>query len=313
MSLSSISRLASSLLAIAPEVRDALSGGQPVVALESTLITHGLPHPLAIEAAQRAEAAVRAGGAVPATIAVADGQIRVGLSERELVALAAEPAPWKVSRQNLAAALGRTGWSGTTVAATMIAAHRCGIEVFATGGIGGVHRGGESSMDISADIDELARTPVVVVCAGPKSILDVPRTMELLETRGVPVVGWGTDELAGFFSVRSGLPLTVRVDSADEAAALIMRHRALGLGSGLLFAVPLPADQAVAQEEVQAAIDQAESEAARAAVRGPATTPWVLSRLAELTDGRTVTANLALIENDARVAASLAVALKRQP
>jgi len=311
VSLSSSSRLPESLLAIAPEVSDALAVGRPVVALESTLITHGLPHPLALDAARRAEAAVRAGGAVPATIAVADGRIRVGLTSDELEALAAEPAPWKVSRQNLAASLGRAGWSGTTVAATMIAAHGSGISVFATGGIGGVHRGGGRSMDVSADLDELARTPVAVVCAGPKSILDVALTMEVLETRGVPVVGWGTHELAGFFSTGSGQPVPMRIDSAGEAAALARRHWALGLGSGLLFAVPLSSHQGIPRDEMEAVIARAEAEATRAGVFGPATTPWILSRLAELTGGRTVAANLALIENDAHIAASLAVALRQ--
>lgn len=298
-----------SLLVVAREVSQALADGRAVVALESTLVTHGLPAPRNLEAARRAEAAVRRGGAVPATIAIEGGRIRVGLVGDELEALAADPTPWKVTRQNLAASLGRPGWSGTTVAATMIAARRAGIDVFGTGGIGGVHRGGERSMDVSADLTELARTPMAVVCAGPKSILDAPRTLEVLETQGVPVIGWGTHELPGFFSTGSGLRIQQRVDSATQAAALVQRHQALSLGSGILFVVPLPAGEALPREEAEAAIERAEREAVDAGVRGSATTPWILSRVAELTDGRSVQANLALIENDARVAASLAVAL----
>ncbi len=296
-------------LEVAPEVAAALAEGRPVVALESTLITHGLPFPHNLEAASRAEDAVRAGGAVPATVAIGGGAIRVGLDRGGLEELAQVVGAWKVTRQNMAAALGRGAWSGTTVSATMIAARMAGVEVFATGGIGGVHRGGERSMDISADLDELARTPVAVVCAGPKSILDVPRTLEVLETRGVPVVGWDTDELAGFFSVASGISLAQRVGSAREAADLVRRQRALGLASGILFCVPIPAQAALPREITELAIGQAEAEAAAAGVRGPRSTPWILSRVAELTEGRSVQANLALIENDARIGAELASAL----
>lgn len=297
------------LLAVGPEVAAALEAGRPVVALESTLITHGLPHPLNLEAAGRAEAAVRAGGAVPATVAIASGAIRVGLERHQIEELARVEGAWKVSRQNLAAALGRDAWSGTTVSATMIAARLAGIEVFATGGIGGVHRGGERSMDISADLEELARTPIAVICAGPKSILDVARTMEVLETRGVPVVGWDTDELPGFFSIDSGIALDQRIGSAREAADLLRRQRSLGLGSGILFCVPIPAGDALPREEAESAIAHAERDAAAAGVHGPRSTPWVLARVAELTGGRSVQANLALIENNARVAAELAGAL----
>ncbi|MEO7119328.1 MAG: pseudouridine-5'-phosphate glycosidase [Candidatus Limnocylindrales bacterium] len=301
--------MTSDLLTLSPEVADALVEGRPVVALESTLVTHGLIPPRNIEAARLAEAAVRAGGAVPATVAIHGHRILVGLSGAQLDALAAASDPWKAARHNLAAALGRPGWSGTTVSATMIAAHLAGIEVFATGGIGGVHRDGESSMDISSDLDELARTPVAVVCAGPKSILDVPRTLEALETRGVPVVGWATDELAGFFSETSGLKTAIDVADARSAAALWRRHRALGLTSGMVFAVPLPAASGLPREEIEIAISQAEREAVRVGVRGAAATPWILARLAALTDGRTVDANLALIANDAGIAADLATAL----
>jgi pseudouridylate synthase len=300
------------LVAISDEVGVALAQGQAIVALESTLITHGLPYPSNLEAARAAEAAIRSAGAVPATVAIADGAVRVGLSAEDLEAVAAAVDPWKVSRQNLAAALARKGWSGTTVSATMIAARLAGIRVFATGGIGGVHRGGQDSFDISADLEELTRTAVAVVCAGPKSILDVPRTMEVLETRGVPVVGWMTDELPGFFTVRSGLRVGSRVDSAAEAAALVERHWRLGLGSSVLFVVPLPVGAALPDEEAQQAIVRASAEVESTGITGPATTPSILARVAELTDGRSVLANLALIENNARVAAEIANALLRQ-
>jgi pseudouridine-5'-phosphate glycosidase len=297
------------LLDMAPEVARALAEGRPIVALESTLITHGLSYPANLDAARRSEAAVRAAGAIPATIATHDGQIRVGLDEVSLEQLAQARGVPKVSRQNLSGVLGRPGWAGTTVSATMIAAAMAGIRVFATGGIGGVHRGGEDSLDISADLDELARTPVAVVCAGPKSILDVGRTLEVLETRGVPVVGWGTDELPGFFSRTSGHRAPLRVDDATEAAALMRRHATLGLSSGILFCVPLPEAAAIPQGEMEAVIAAALHDVDVQGIHGPASTPAVLSRVAELTSGRSVTANLALIEHDAAIAASLAVAL----
>jgi pseudouridine-5'-phosphate glycosidase len=300
--------LATQLLHIAPEVRAALDDGRAVVALESTITTHGLPRPDNLHAARAAEAAVRAAGAVPATVATRDGRLLVGLEDGELEALAAAEGIPKVSRQNLAGVLTGAGWGGTTVSATMIAAHLAGIEVFATGGIGGVHRGGEASMDISADLDELARTPVTVVCAGPKSILDAGRTLEALETRGVPVLGWGSDEVAGFYSRSSGYRAPSRVDSAEQAARLITIQRGLGLATGILVTVPLPEDLALPDGEVAAAVEQAEAEAAAAGIHGPASTPFVLGRVAALTDGRSVRANLALIERDASVAGQIAVA-----
>ncbi len=299
------------LLTIAPEVERALAERAPIVALESTLITHGLPHPDNVAAARRSEAAVRSGGAIPATIALRDGRILVGLDEAQLDELGRATGVPKVSRQNLAGVLGSAGWAGTTVSATMIAAHLAGIEVFATGGIGGVHRGGEDTLDISADLGELARTPVSVVCAGPKSILDIPRTLEVLETRGVPVVGWGTDQVPGFFARESGHRAPLRVDDAAEAARLVRRHQALGLEGGLLFCVPIPESAAIPREEMEAVIDRAVRETEAAGIHGPAATPAVLSRIAVLTEGRSVRANLALIEHDAEVAASIAVALRR--
>jgi pseudouridine-5'-phosphate glycosidase len=282
---------------------------RPRVALESTLITHGLAWPQNLEAALRAESAVRAAGAQPATIAVGGGAVLVGLSADQLEALARATGALKASRSTLALALESGGWAGTTVAATMIIGARAGISVFATGGIGGVHRGGERSFDISADLDELARTPMVVVCAGPKAILDVDLTLEYLETRGVPVVGWQTDELAGFWSVGSGRRLAGSVESAAEAAGLAARHWSLGLAGAIVVSVPVPADAALAREESDAVIGQAIAEADARGVHGPAATPWILGRVAELTNGRSVAANLALIENNARVAGEIAVAL----
>ena len=300
---------ATDLLAVHPEVRDALADGAAVVALESTITTHGLPRPDNLEAARMAEAAVRESGAVPATVAVCDGRLLVGLTDEQLAELAEARDIPKVSRQNLAGVLARPGWGGTTVSATMIAAHLAGIGVFATGGIGGVHRGGESSMDISADLGELGRTPVTVVCAGPKSILDVGRTLEALETRGVPVVGYGSDEVAGFYSRSSGYRAPLRVDTPDEAAALISTQRALGLDGGVLITQPLPPEIALPSDEVAAAVEQAESEAQAAGVHGPASTPFVLARVAHITDGRSVRANLEIIRRDAALAGGIAVAL----
>jgi pseudouridine-5'-phosphate glycosidase len=286
-----------------------VNAGRPRVALESTLITHGLAWPRNLEAARRAEAAVRASGAEPATIAILGGKVVVGLSDAQLEHLARAERPMKASRGTLALALESGGSAGTTVSATMILAGRAGITVFATGGIGGVHRGGASSFDVSSDLDELARTPVMVVCSGPKSILDVDLTLEYLETRGVPVVGWKTLELAGFYAVGSGWMLAGSVGGAGEAAALARRHWGLGLASGLLVAVPVPEVAALRREVADGAIDRAVAEAAAAGVHGPASTPWILARVAELTDGRSIDANLALIENNARVAGEIAVAL----
>jgi pseudouridine-5'-phosphate glycosidase len=297
------------MLEVAPRISSALARGWGVVALESTLITHGFARPLNLDAARRAEAAVRSMGAEPATIAVGDGRLRVGLSDAQLEALAADEGALKASRATLAAALGGTSWAGTTVSATMIGAHRAGIRVFATGGIGGVHRGGAQTLDISADLEELARTPVLVVCSGPKSILDVDLTLEYLETRGVPIVGWRTRELAGFYSRTSGRELAGSVADAAQAAALAVRHWQLGLGTGLLVCVPVPVEAALSRDEADAAITHALAEEGQAGVHGPGSTPWVLARVAELTRGRSVTANLALIENNAHVAGQIAVAL----
>lgn len=302
-------------LVLAPEVRDALAGGRPVVALESTLISHGLPYPQNLEVARASEAAVRTGGAVPATIAISAGRILVGLDDGELETLATAPegSVRKASRPSLAAALAADGWSATTVSATMIAAHAAGIRVLATGGIGGVHRGAlggaNPTLDISSDLEELARTPVTVVCAGPKAILDVPATLEYLETRGVPVVTIGQPEVPGFFARSSGIASPHVVANTHEAARMVDVQLGLDAGGGVLVCVPPPAESALSDHVARAAIERATAEADGARVSGPALTPWLLARVAELTDGASVRANTALIVNDARVGGELSVAL----
>lgn len=306
-------------LAIAPEVAAALAAGQPVVALESTLISHGLPYPQNIEVASASEAAVRESGSVPATVAVHDGRLLVGLDPDALHALATAPAGSvrKAARPSLAMALAEGGWAATTVSATMIAAHAAGITVFATGGIGGVHRGalGEPgsttvpSFDISSDLQELGRTPMVVVCAGPKAILDVPATLEYLETQGVPVIAIGQDELPGFFARSSGLRAPFATPDLAGAADVVTTHLGLGLGSGALVCVPVPADVALPDDVARDAVMRAVADAAAAGVGGPALTPWLLARIAEITEGRSVRANTALIVNDAHQAGHLAARL----
>jgi pseudouridine-5'-phosphate glycosidase len=308
-------------LAVAPEVADALRTGRPVVALESTLISHGLPFPRNLEVAAAAEAAVRESGAVPATIAIRDGRLIVGLDAAALVELATAAGVWKVARPTLAGALAAGVLGATTVSATMLACAAAGIRVFATGGIGGVHpRAYETvrapdggwrppSLDVSVDLEELARTPVVVVCAGPKAILDVRGTLEVLESRGVPVVALGTEELPGFFSRASGIPAPQHVPDIETAADLARTHLALGLGSGVLICVPVPAADELPRAEAVAAIGRATAEAEAAGIHGPALTPWVLQRVADLTDGRSIRANTALIINNARVAGLLAAAV----
>jgi pseudouridine-5'-phosphate glycosidase len=306
-------------LTIQNEVADALATGRPVVALESTLISHGLPHPANVEVARASETAVRQSGAVPATIAIRDGRILVGLDDAALEALATAPAGsvLKAARPSLSAALTRAGWSATTVSATMIAAHAAGIGVFATGGIGGVHRGAigmsgataPPTFDISSDLEELARTPIVVVCAGPKAILDVPATLEVLETRGVPVVAIGQADLPGFTARSSGIAAPWSVPDVDAAAELARAHLALGLGSAIVLCVPVPADVALPDEIARRVAEQAAREADTAGVHGPALTPWLLARIAAITDGASVRANTALIVNDALVAGQIAVLL----
>ncbi len=289
------------------EVTAALAAGRPVVALESTLIAHGLPWPANLETARAAEAAVRAEGAVPATIAVWEGRPTVGLDGARLQALAQAQDVPKASRRDLAVAVARGRTAATTVAATMFLAYKAGIRVFATGGIGGAHRG-PAAWDISADLLELARTPVAVVCAGAKSILDIPRTLEILETHGVLVAGYGTDEFPAFYLRSSGEPVTARVDTPEEAARLLAAHWALE-GAGAVLAQPVAADTALEPEEWESALGRAEGQAAAEGVRGPAVTPFLLSRLVELTEGKSLRANQALVLANARLAARVSRAL----
>jgi pseudouridine-5'-phosphate glycosidase len=308
-------------LVVAPEVAAALAAGRPVVALESTLISHGLPFPQNLDVARASESAVRAAGAVPATVAIRDGRLLVGLDDAALESLATAPSGSirKAARPSLAIALAERGWAATTVSATMIAAHAAGIRVFATGGIGGVHRGalaggavGRSpSLDISSDLEELARTPMAVVCAGPKAILDVAATLEYLETRGVPVVAIGQDDLPGFFARSAGIPAPCSVPDVEAAANLVATHLALGVGSGIVVCAPVPAEAALPDALAREAVERAIHDADAAGVGGPALTPWLLARIASLTEGRSIRANTALIVNDARVAGRLAALLGR--
>ncbi len=306
-------------LDVNPEVADALGAGRPVVALESTLISHGLPYPQNLEVALASEAAVREADAVPATVAIRDGRLLVGLDEPSIEALATAPdgAVRKAARPSLAAALGAGGWAATTVSATMIAARAAGIDVFATGGIGGVHRGalasgaGTPSFDISSDLEELARTPMAVICAGPKAILDVPATLEYLETRGVSIVVVGQDEAARVLRPEPRGPARHRSPStSSEAARLAAAHLGLGLGSAILICVPVPEADALLPKTARTAIDHAIADADAARIAGPALTPWLLSRIAELTFGASVRANTALIVNNARVGGILAARLR---
>jgi pseudouridine-5'-phosphate glycosidase len=294
-------------LAVADEVRAALGAGRPVVALESTLIAHGLPWPANLETARAAEHAVREAGSVPATIAVWNGTPTVGLSDAQIESLARAKDVLKASRRDLATAVTQDRTAATTVAGTMYLALRAGIRVFATGGIGGAHRDTGQPFDISADLIELARTPVLVVSAGAKSILDLPRTLEILETLGVPVVGYRTDRFPAFYVRDSGLPVSARVESAAEAARLFAEHVRMG-GRGVLLTQPVAEDVALSAGEVEAAVAQAQQEATESGVRGGAVTPFLLARLAAITGGRTLRANQALIVANARLASQVACA-----
>ena len=295
-------------LDIRPEIRDALAAGLPVVALESTVISHGLPLPRNLETARQMEAAVRNAGAVPATIGLLDGRLVVGLSGAEIELLARAEHVAKVSRRDLAAVLNSRRAGATTVAATMIVAAQAGIRIFATGGIGGVHRGAQNNFDISADLNELARTPVAVICSGAKVILDLPRTLELLETLGVPVVGYGTNEFPAFYVRESRLSLDARVNSPQEAARLISVHWALGLSSGMMFCNPPPASNALGREEVESLIEAALKSAEAAGIQGKPVTPYLLDHFANASGGRTLETNIALLVSNARVAGQIAVA-----
>lgn len=291
------------------EVAEARATDAPIVALESTIITHGMPFPQNVETARLVEADVRAAGAVPATIAVLGGALHVGLEADELDSLGQAQNVAKLSRADMAACIATGGTGATTVAATMIAAHLAGIHVFATGGIGGVHRGAESSFDISADLQELAQTPVTVVAAGAKAILDLPKTFEVLETLGVPVIAYGQDMLPAFWSATSDMVAPLRMDTAAEIAKAQQTRTAMGLQGGQLVTNPIPQDAQIPAEELQPIIEQALSEAEAQAISAKAVTPFLLGRIFALTEGRSLTANIALVRNNARLAAQIAIAM----
>lgn len=298
------------LIQLSPEVATARAEGRAVVALESTIIAHGMPWPQNLDTAREVEDVIRAEGAVPATIAVIGGRIRVGLTDAELQQLAQAPDAMKLSRRDLPYAIATGQLGATTVAATMICAHLAGIEVFVTGGIGGAHRGAETSFDISADLQELARTPVAVVCAGAKSILDLGLTLEYLETHGVPVLSVGQDNFAAFFTPDSGLKADFRLDDAATQARFIRAKWALGLGGGVVVSNPVPAQAAMPREEIDAITAQALAEANVQGITGKAITPFLLARIKALTGGRSLATNIALVKHNAVVGARLAIALR---
>jgi len=292
-----------SFVDIMPEVKLAVQTGKPVVALESTVIAHGLPRPQNLDTAHRLQAVVRSEGAIPATVAILDGQVKIGLTDDELEVLANADQVVKVSRRDFSHVVGRGLTGATTVAGTMIAASWAGIQVMATGGIGGVHRGEEP--DVSADLPEIARTPMVVVCSGAKSILDLSATLEWLETHGVTVVGYGTDDLPGFYARSSGLPLEVRADTPASVSELWDTHTGLGMTGGMVVTVPPPEKEALSGIEIQSAINQALDQAVADGVRGKHTTPYLLQKVKELTGGASLRVNIALLENNARIASMI--------
>jgi len=302
-----IQKLPSSFV-VQSEVALALRTGLPVVALESAVITHGLPRPENMQLAQALEQEVRAAGAVPATVGLLDGKIHIGLSADGLNRLSNEDGARKISRRDFSIALARRENGGTTVAATLFAAHAAGIKVFATGGIGGVHRG--APFDVSADLPELGRSPLVGVCAGAKAILDLPATLEVLETQGVTVIGFGTDEFPAFYSSSSGLPVNLRVDDPEEIARIAREQWRLGLKSALLVVQPPPEDMALPANLVESWIQEALAEAQREKIAGAAVTPFLLTRVSQLSGGASLQSNLALLRNNARLAARIAAALQ---
>ncbi len=291
------------------EVAAARESGAPIVALETTILSHGMPYPQNLETAGSVERIVREAGAVPATIAVLRGEVHVGLDDAQLERVASEPM-LKLGRADLAYAIARGADGATTVAATAHCAAQAGVRVFATGGIGGVHRGAESTMDVSGDLDTLASTPIVVVCAGAKAILDLAKTMEALETRGVPVVGYRTNDLPAFWSRSSELPLSLRAESAEEVAAMLVAQEEAGLRSAIVVANPIATEEEIPSQEMQRYIDAAIAEAGAARISGKALTPWLLDRLFTLTEGRSLRANIALVRSNARLAAEIAVNLQ---
>ena len=296
-------------LTLGSEAAGALDRGAPVVALETTILSHGMPYPQNVETALAVEAIVREEGAVPATIAVLGGRIHAGLTREQIEYVGTASGVLKLSRADLAYAVASGKDGATTVAATMLCAHLAGIAVFATGGIGGVHRGAEETMDVSADIDEFARTPVAVVCAGAKALLDLPKTLEALETRGVPVAGFGTSEFPAFWSRTSGLPVPLRFDTPEEIARFLRVKAELGIAGGMLIANPIPAADEIPPDEMRGYIERAVEEARRERVTGKAVTPWLLDHILQLTSGRSLTANVALVKNNARLAARIARSL----
>ena len=294
-------------LDVSPEVAEALAAGKPVVALESTIISHGMPYPRNVETALLVEQTIRENGAVPATIAIIGGRLKAGLSKDEIEYLGkAGTKVAKASRRDIAALVARKADGATTVTTTMMIAHRAGISIFATGGIGGVHRGAEVTMDISADLEELGNTPVMVVCAGAKSILDLGLTLEYLETKGVPVIGYGTDELPAFYTRHSGFGVDYRADSPEELAAMFKAQRGLGLKGGMLVTNPIPEEYSMDKAVIDAAIDQAIKEASEKGIKGKETTPFLLAKVVELTGGDSLDSNIALVLNNARLAAKTA-------
>ena len=298
-------------LDIAPEVRQALDEGKPVVALESTIISHGMPYPQNVETALKVEEIIRENGAVPATIAIIGGRLRAGLSPEEIDYLGKKGRDVaKASRRDLAVICARGMDGATTVTTTMIIAHMAGIEVFATGGLGGVHRGAETTMDISADLEELAMTPVMVICAGAKSILDLGLTLEFLETRGVPVLGYQTDELPAFYTRHSGFGVDYRVDSPEELAQIFHTKREMGLKGGILVGNPIPEQYSMDKATIDAAIDQAIKEANEQGIHGKETTPFLLAKVSELTGGDSLESNIQLVFNNVALGAKTACALR---
>ena len=296
-------------LKFAPKVAEAMASNRPVVALESTIISHGMPYPQNVETAREVEALIRAEGAVPATIALFGGRIQVGLTDAELEQLGNAKQVAKVSRRDLPHLLATGGIGATTVAATMIAAHLAGIRVFVTGGIGGVHRGAATSFDISADLIELSKTPVAVVCAGAKAILDLNLTLEYLETFGVPVIGYRTDRFPAFFTRDSGLPVDFRMDTPEEVAAVIAMQTTLGYQGGMVVTNPIPEAAAMDSAEINGIIERALRAANTEGITGKRVTPFLLDRIKQLTDGRSLVANIALVKHNATVGAQVAVAL----
>jgi pseudouridine-5'-phosphate glycosidase len=294
------------LITPSAEVAKALSKGAPIVALESTIITHGMPYPQNLEVAQQVEADVRAAGAVPATMAVLNGTLRAGLDDSELEALAKAKGVAKLSRADIAACIAMGGTGATTVAATMIAARLAGVHVFATGGIGGVHKGAELSFDISADLMELAQTPVTVVAAGAKAILDIPKTLEVLETQGVPVIAYGQDDMPAFWSRESGISAPLRMDTAAQIAASHRLRGEMGIPGGQLIGNPIPQDAEIDAATLAPIIARAQADAQTHGITGKGVTPYLLQRIFELTDGKSLTANIALVRNNARLAAGIA-------